>query len=244
MSSSRHNLGMFSLFANEEPLPLGGQALAEEIDRLSEGEVGFLKGGSAFSMAKFLKKPMRLAFSGLPGHGKSAASKIVAEYINKERGQLAGIKSFAYAIKSIVSTMFSIDIGDMYDEVKKEVVIERLGKSPRQLLQDVGTNLIRDNLNVHVSHLKIKGTDLWADIVFEGIRNTPNSEPIFIDDCRFENEYEGLKKLGFTIIRIVRPSVVVSSYLHASDKGCSYDVILVNDGTLDDLRTKLLARFL
>lgn len=241
---------MYSLFGTSprgefmEPLPLGGQALAEEVDRLSEGGVGFLKGGKAFSMASFLKKPVRLAFSGLPGHGKSSASKIVAEYLNKEKGQLTSIKSFAHAIKEIVSIMFGIELGDMYNEVKKERVIERLGMSPRQLLQQVGTNLIRDNLDKHVPGLKIQGADLWADIVFESIRATDPEESILIDDCRFDNEYEGLKKLGFTVIRIIRPSVAAPSTLHASDKGCGYDELLVNDGTIEGLRTKLLARFL
>lgn len=230
-----------------EPMPLGGKALADEIDRLeAEGDVGFLKGGKAFSMAKFVtkNKPVRLAFAGLPGHGKSSASKIVAEYLNKERQQLASIKSFAHAIKSIVSIMFGIELGDMYDEVKKEEVVERLGKSPRQLLQEVGTDLIRNNLNAQVPDLKIQGADLWAEIVFQSIRTTPESEPILIDDCRFDNEYEGLKKLGFTVIRILRPSVAAPSTLHASDNGCGYDELLINDGTFEELRAKLLARFL
>jgi hypothetical protein len=65
---------------------------------------------------------------------------------------------------------------------------------------------------------------------------------IVIDDVRFQNEAELIKRMGGEMWMIVRPSVQKST-THESegalDRWESFDQAIINDGTIADFRAKI-----
>lgn len=125
----------------------------------------------------------------------------------------------------------------------------------RDLLQVLGTEALRDNL-----HKNVWVNALFADYVCasEGIRYekgentfTPKITPItfnpplcpnwIITDCRFPNEAQDITDKGGFILKVTRPGEDLTA-THASETALdnwSFDEIIVNDGTLDDLKEKV-----
>jgi len=97
-------------------------------------------------------------------------------------------------------------------------------KHPRHILQMVGTELLRNNIDKDI-FLKL------ADKRIEKI-----DKNIIITDCRFANEREWFKNKGAILCLIKRPSLTVSGDLHASENDLGedkdYDIIMNNDGSL------------
>ena len=76
----------------------------------------------------------------------------------------------------------------------KELSIELFGMDPntkdRKLLQDVGRKM------------REVDPDVWTNALINKIRSFPGDQNIVVDDLRFMNEYEALKKENFIIIRL------------------------------------------
>jgi len=80
----------------------------------------------------------------------------------------------------------------------------------RRLLQLIGTEWGRETL----------GESFWIDQFQRTLEQTPGN--VFVTDCRFPNEAERLKALGFTLIGVTRPedqriAAGASSQNHASE---------------------------
>lgn len=99
-------------------------------------------------------------------------------------------------------------------------------KTPREVLQFVGTDLIRNHI----------AEDYLVRLALDVIKNTQGN--IVITDARFPNERKELKTLGGTLVRIKREGYEGSG--HASElsigEDSEYDVIINNNGTLSQLR--------
>jgi hypothetical protein len=110
----------------------------------------------------------------------------------------------------------------------------------RRLLQvfgtEVGRELIRDMI--------------WVDIVLDQIADGlgEDEEQFVITDMRFINEVNGLLQFGEDMMvpvelwKITRPGVGPVN-THVSDAGLDddlFDLIIENDGTLEDLQAKVL----
>lgn len=169
-----------------------------------------------------------VAFIGLRRSGKdTAAEALVAEgwklvkFADALKGMLRCYLDFVGIPPTISEKMIEGEL--------KEVPSPALqGKSPRWAMQSLGTewgrNLIGDNLWVDATVAKAKQ---YARTV--------------ISDCRFPNEAEAVRSQGGTIIRIIRDGLTVDS--HPSEsliEGLTADFTIVNDGTVDDLKTKVL----
>jgi dephospho-CoA kinase len=72
----------------------------------------------------------------------------------------------------------------------KEIAVDLFGmeKKDRKLLQQIGQSMRDIDENVWINYL---------------IKSTKNKDRIIIDDIRYPNELETLKKNGFTIIKLV-----------------------------------------
>jgi len=70
--------------------------------------------------------------------------------------------------------------------------------------------------------------DVWVKYVTRKIETLPKDADIVIDDLHFPNEYEAVKSLGFLVVR-----------LDPNEDGLPYDVLLENDGKVEDLYHKL-----
>lgn len=63
-----------------------------------------------------------------------------------------------------------------------------------------------------------------------------------ITDCRFPNEVSAVEKRGGIVIRVIDPRKPIPENEHVSEKALDdheFTYMLVNDGTIDDLREKL-----
>lgn len=108
----------------------------------------------------------------------------------------------------------------------------------RQLLQKIGTDLFRDQLDPNI----------WVKSLIASIPPQQSKDKIIlISDWRFKNEYEHLKELDFRFnlipIRVVNPHIFSSGAEHPSETAlddfqhCKY--ILSNFGDLNDLYSQV-----
>lgn len=127
---------------------------------------------------------MIIGLTGKKGCGKSTVGRIIAEEWNY------GIKSFATPIKLMLSAM-GLSSDELYDPQKKEEIIPEFGKSPRELMQLLGTEFGRTlvSQNIWVSSLE---------------RELEEERNYVVDDVRFPNEAAMIRARGGVIVRVVR----------------------------------------
>jgi hypothetical protein len=117
-------------------------------------------------------------------------------------------------------------------EAQKDKVIDWIGKSPRQMMQTLGTEWGRNMVNENLWILKAM-TDAGADAI-DGIYTA-------ITDVRFENEAEAIRGRGGYIIHVARPDALQVN-AHVSEAGVQKhprDFTIINDGSLTDLYAKV-----
>lgn len=165
---------------------------------------------------------MIIGICGAAGAGKDAvAARLVSGH---------GFTRLAFAdpIYAMVSAMTGMPEEQLRDRNEKETEIGWLGKSPRQLLQSLGTEWGRK----HVSD------DVWVRITMQV---ASMSELVTIPDVRFDNEAEAVRAAGGAVWRIVRPGVScldASTARHSSERGISphlVDDVILNDGDMNRL---------
>jgi hypothetical protein len=173
------------------------------------------------------------------GSGKDTLASVLIE----EKGYTK--LSFASSLKDAVSAIFGWD-REMLEGLTKEsrewreTVDKWWSKrldipclTPRWVLQNWGTELFRNNFH----------QDIWLASVENKINKMDNKN-IVITDCRFPNEIETIRKLGGKVICIKRDSCKGGH--HASDiawKNAVFDIVIENNGTLEELRDNIFNAF-
>ena len=186
-----------------------------------------------------------VGFCGKMGSGKSTIADI---FVKHDYIKL----SFADPLKKMICELFSIDkeflqknkmiekeyilhdidLKFMSDQtnIPLEFIIEEMSKinntftSIRHALQYIGTDIIRKH-----------NPDWHVNKVYDMI--LPNHKYI-IDDCRFKNEVEMIKKLNGTIWYIVRPKLDNLSN-HESENSIKWQEIndvYINNGSIETLK--------
>lgn len=165
-----------------------------------------------------------LPMIGVSGRARTGKDTIV-RYLTENYGyqQL----SFAEPLRQFVCNLTGIDRGAL-DEVKEDIVAW-IGKSPRQMLQTLGTDwgrlLVNENIWVLVG----------MDSALRTLRHA--GKPSAFSDVRFDNEADAIRQRGGRIIHVVRPDALEVSG-HVSEAGVERrrgDYVVVNDGSLGDL---------
>lgn len=138
-----------------------------------------------------------------------------------------GLMQYAFAdpLKDMLEAVF----GDKFRGGDREQVIDWLGKSPRQLMQTLGTEWGRDCVH----------PDLW--VLFaeqEWLKAQARKAPgLVISDVRFDNEAAWIHGAGGLLLEIVRPEAGQVAD-HLSERALTLEVprtVIINDGTLDEL---------
>lgn len=127
---------------------------------------------------------MIIGLTGKKGCGKSTVGRIIAE----EWGY--GIKSFATPIKLMLSAMGLTD-DELYKPEKKEEIIPEFGKSPRELMQLLGTEFGRT----------LVSQNIWVASLEKHLEHGQN---YVVDDVRFANEAAMIRANDGIVVRVVR----------------------------------------
>jgi hypothetical protein len=145
-----------------------------------------------------------IGLSGKKQNGKTT----LADYLIIEKG-FAEV-SWAAPLKNIIGMeLLGLKYHQIYGtEAEKEATDEFWGKSPRRLLQIIGTDCFR-NL-VH--------PDFWVKIGEREIqRLLDEGKNVVVSDCRFPNEIQAVRKLGGSSVRVVRLEHVAEVDEHPSE---------------------------
>lgn len=182
-------------------------------------------------MAKQLKL---IGLHGLAGCGKDTVAEFLCD--NYEFKQI----SLADPIKKGITAMFGLPHEYLSDRELKEKPLDQLcGKSPRQVMQTLGTEWGRKTLC----------NDIWLKVAQKDIdysqklATTKNYylNGLVISDIRFEGEAKWLRDQGGTIWHIHRPeNPYAIKTEHESEQGievsANSDIIILNDGDIEDLQ--------
>jgi hypothetical protein len=202
-----------------------------------------------------------LGITGLIGSGKDT----IADYLTTQHGFKR--VSFAASLKDAVAAVFgwnreylegTTKASRAWREKKDEWWSNRLGMNitPRWILQYWGTDVCRNHFH----------NAIWVASVEHKLLNS--KEDVVITDCRFDNEVAAIKNAGGIAIRVQRgpnpewyDAAIAynrgpdgNSYwalskmkldklkIHASEYssiGLKYDYVVENNGTIDELHTKI-----
>lgn len=177
---------------------------------------------------------------GIKGSGKSTG----ADFLVKNYGFVE--KSFAECLKKACKELFLLTDDQVFGtQDQKETPDPRwFNCTPRKMLQYVGTDLLRNNLdkimpglgvNIFTHHFK-----LWYN---RELSINPNCR-VVVSDVRFQNEIDFIQSLGGIVIKINRPSAVTGD-MHASELELqsitSYDFLVDNTGSVEFFCDKLAA---
>jgi hypothetical protein len=195
---------------------------------------------------------------GFIGSGKDTAADYLVNFHEFRRD------SFAATLKDAVAAVFGWDRELLEGRTKaarewREQIdpwwAKRLGMpnlTPRWVLQYWGTEVCRRGFH----------DDVWIASLEARLRNSKDN--IVISDCRFPNEIHAIKAAGGKVIwvqrgelpwwhdiavranqgHLVAQETLVSHNIHASETawvGTTFDHVIDNNGTVDDLYTRLSA---
>jgi hypothetical protein len=167
-------------------------------------------------------------YSPAPQSGKTMVAGVLSDY-----GHV--IIPFAGTIKDMVVPMLGA-LGYSYPRAwemllrDKDAIVPEIGVSVRHMLQTLGTEYGRQCLHPNVWLI------CWR-------KQAERHAKVVVDDVRFANEAALIREMGGEMWMVRRPGVERNTG-HASEGGLDgfdFDRVIENDGTLDELRTKVLA---
>lgn len=122
---------------------------------------------------------------------KQSGKSTVARYL-KSKYKFQEI-SWAEPLKEIIGRQIFGITESHLTSTAKEIVMEKWGLSPRQILQIVGTDCFRNQIH----------PDIWVILGVEKIQRLIDiGENVVVSDCRFPNEVEAIRKLDGIVIEI------------------------------------------
>ena len=166
---------------------------------------------------------------GLAGHKR--AGKDTAAQVLQRQGWKA--TSFAEPIREFIHQLVG---PDSFEEKEQETFF---GKSPRQMMQTLGTEWGRNLVN----------PDIWVMVVAERYKRLRERDPRFgysgmvVTDVRFPNEVDWIRSQGGFVFQISRPeSMTVDAHESENALGMGFtpDFHIINSGTIEELHDTVL----
>lgn len=172
-------------------------------------------------------RPKLIGVTGRAGSGKSLVASMVAGGI---------VIQLADPLYAALAMMLGLPESLLRDRRFKEQPIEWIGQSPRQMLQTLGTEWGRDSVR----------QDIWLELCKRRIAllQEHGAEVVVVADVRFENEAAMIRQAGGQVWHVRRPLADEAGVQHKSEAGIAAadgDRIVVNDGTVEQLRHKVFA---
>jgi len=133
--------------------------------------------------------------------GKRGAGKdTVADFLVQNHGFVK--LSFAEPLKRVCRELYCLSEEQLHERGLKETTDERWGMSPREIMQVVGTDVVRRQL----------GDDFWVRHLDARIRAlAPGTARVVISDVRFEIEADFVRDAGGFLVRIREPHTAETS---------------------------------
>lgn len=169
-----------------------------------------------------------VGLAGAAGAGKNTVGDILFRH---------GYANFGFAdpVYRAVSAITGMPEESLRNRAAKESPIEWLGKSPRELLQTLGTEWGREMIR----------EDIWIRIAMRQANALIQyGVGVCITDVRFANEAEAIRAEGGQVWLVKRPVAALKgdAASHSSEAGIPpglVDEIIENDGTIDDLNARV-----
>jgi hypothetical protein len=147
---------------------------------------------------------MLIGLTGRKGCGKSSIARILRDNHGFK------IKSFASPIKRMLEGM-GIEREKLEDPCLKEIKLPDFGKSPRELMQSLGTEWARDLIHPNI----------WIYLMEKELGEDKN---VVIDDVRFHNEAQMIRGYDGIVIEVLRGKHLIEDG-HISEAGVGDDMI-------------------
>jgi hypothetical protein len=144
-----------------------------------------MKSGISFGWVR--RKTTTMVLIGLIGLKQSGKDTFADYLVEKHHFRKL---AFAEPVKQICQTMFILTEAQLNDPHQKEVVDARWGLSPRQMMQKVGTDMVR----------QMWGNDFWVKNM--DIRHRQMNHDVVVSDVRFPNEAQWVRDRGGLLVRI------------------------------------------
>ncbi len=162
--------------------------------------------------------------------GKNTFAKFLSTYIRCESPKtLVKEISFAAKLKDITWQLYGwcgLERGIYYETHRheKELILPRIGKSPRQLWIEIG-NKLREVYDY-----------TWIDYALQGVK----ADILIISDLRFRNEALAINHSQGQLIRIDRDGLVQGTDPAEIDLDgwTAWDYIIKNNGSFQDLNAE------
>jgi len=174
---------------------------------------------------------MLIGLCGPAGAGKNTVAELLADGLFRQ-------VAFADPLYQCISTITGLPVSQLQDRAVKEAVIPWLGKSPRQMLQSLGTEWGREMIH----------PEIWIRITLERVQDDlAAGRGVVITDVRFDNEAAAVVAAGGEVWKVTRPGwrcLSDDAATHSSEDGVSDHLIariIDNSGSLDDLKLQLTA---
>lgn len=173
-----------------------------------------------------------IGLHGLPRSGKDTIAYLLCTGFRFDR------LSFADPLKQAASYLLNRPLAQCHgNNFDREAVMPEWGFSMRWFLQMLGTeclrDVIRDDFWIHRAAIELD------DLILRAVAHDEKVN-VVITDVRFQNEAEFVRQRGGVLVNVVRPGVEGSS--HVSDQPLSCDITIHNDGSLADLRHKIIVQ--
>ena len=175
-----------------------------------------------------------IGLTGKAGAGKDTVASMLLE-------ECTGTQvAFADPLRAAAKSIFGLTDEQMNDRLLKEREIPYWGRSPREILQLLGTEALRGTFGPDVW---VKRAALRLASLIELERSQPfSSELLIFTDCRFAEEAQWIREQGGVVIEVMctgLPSAGVAG--HASESGLPdalVDLMVINSRQigLDGLR--------
>ena len=178
-------------------------------------------------------KPILIGLTGRARSGKSTASEhLVGTYMLEHY-------AFADPLRDGLMAIFNLDPSD-FEGDRKEQPLAWLDRSPRQLMQSMGTEWARNTVH----------PDVWVKLAEQNLDYMTKALGavlgFVVSDVRFENEAELIRRRGGTIVHISRADAQAVNP-HVSEAGVAGnkdDLLMLNNGTVEEFLRSLDEVFL
>lgn len=180
---------------------------------------------------------MLLGILGRKGAGKDLVSDYIVKRYNYKKLALAT------PIKNVCRILFNFSEEQLYGNLK-ETIDPAWGTSPRIVMQYLGTDILRKDVQKIMPDIK---DNFWIKSIMVKCDKEKQNDPtvkIVISDVRFLNEAQEVRKAKGKIIKLIRPTIN-NNDAHESEKNIDtieeYDYLIINDGTKEELFEKINA---